>query len=404
MAVEMYIEEKEIQKEIKVMSHPYYGLTDNMGSLMRYPKHVCRIPRWWMEKYINNGGSCDSERIWGESPEDYKLKYVDPIIWGQMTKLLGRVDDLNKNKIELYTEILNRYNPQNAEDYYRVIKGYTRKDILSSYGFKYTNSVLTLGWMSMKRFAQYVAKHIENPFRNGMFGEIYIHEIELVDGELCIIRYNVYGEYNIPLDFGKWNDYIISCKLKNDERHHWTDKLSADADYEMSDKSIRHFLNGTDFLHMRNIGLRPKVYYIRFGRKSYKFFKNDYIVDWNTHERVPIRKIGKYFVFADGDTYHVWINDTTEHVSASSIKEAMYLLERVERKNRLELKLNDVRGDKPHTSGFCLPGTKAFLEDRMPFVYNLIKDYNKWSDIPEDIMEIEWKLTDKSIFAGYPIP
>ena len=62
--------EKFTNKEL----HPYYGLADSRGWLTRYPKEGLRISAEDMAVFIKNGGSLDSEGVYGVNP------YKAPVI------------------------------------------------------------------------------------------------------------------------------------------------------------------------------------------------------------------------------------------------------------------------------------------------------------------------------------
>ncbi|MCC6323907.1 hypothetical protein IT400_03910 [Candidatus Nomurabacteria bacterium] len=118
-----------------------------------------------------------------------------------------------------------------------------------------------------------------------------------------------------------------------------------------------------------------------------------------------VRQVGGFNVCQVGKTWFVWSGDFANHIEGTgNLKSIIELAERRKKKDSLILTLNDVRNDRSGTAGFCLYGIKCFLQVRMPHVYNLVKDYNSWSEIPEEIMAIEWPLVSKKIFRGYPSP
>jgi hypothetical protein len=91
-------------------------------------------------------------------------------------------------------------------------------------------------------------------------------------------------------------------------------------------------------------------------------------------------------------------------MEASSLKEAVQMWNTRSKKGEPRpLTLNDVRNDRQGTSGFCLTGTKAFLENRMPHLYRLIKAYKNWQEVPAEIMSTVWDV-DFDTFKGYPVP
>jgi hypothetical protein len=120
---------------------------------------------------------------------------------------------------------------------------------------------------------------------------------------------------------------------------------------------------------------------------------------------VRSRQVAGYDVCKVGDTWFVWVGDFSNHIEGcGSLKSVIDRAEKRRKKNSLILTLNDVRNDQSGTAGFCLLGTKAFLQNRMPHVFRLISKYNSWSEIPEEIMSTEWALASRDIFNGYSSP
>jgi len=106
-----------------------------------------------------------------------------------------------------------------------------------------------------------------------------------------------------------------------------------------------------------------------------------------------------------GITWYVWLGNFSNHIEGyGSLKSTIKMAEKRKKKDSLILDLNDVRNDRSGTAGFCLAGTKYFLQNKMPFVYRMVAQYNNWAEIPEDIMSIEWHLASKDIFTGYSSP
>lgn len=121
-------------------------------------------------------------------------------------------------------------------------------------------------------------------------------------------------------------------------------------------------------------------------------------------EIIKIHHKGELNFFRIGKIYFAFKEDFNLHVEGTSLRDAIKKLEGRKFLSEYKIRLNDVRNDITGTAGFCLAGTKEFLERRIPHLYRLIKPYNKWSDVPDNLMKIRWDLIGPEIFTGFPNP
>ena len=119
---------------------------------------------------------------------------------------------------------------------------------------------------------------------------------------------------------------------------------------------------------------------------------------------IQARRVGQNWVAKIGQNTFVWAASLADHVEAPTLKQALEILAKRQKKADYILSLNDVRNDRPGTAGYCLAGVKNFLSARMKWVYRLVKDFNSWAEIPAEIMATEWHLTGPQVFSGYQNP
>ena len=115
-------------------------------------------------------------------------------------------------------------------------------------------------------------------------------------------------------------------------------------------------------------------------------------VTGNTHSRINGEDIT--FVWYANEGFKA-------HVEAKSVKEGIEKLRSRKAVKGLKMSLKDIKED----THFCWPGTKEFLRDRMPFLYNLTKNYSSWEELKEaEVFTTEFELASREIFDGYQQP
>lgn len=431
-ALQMVEEEKEIQLSIgfqeKKAQNPYWGLRCNRGLwLTRFPLESLPIDPEFTMAYVNAGGSFDWMDHWGIHPAH--LRGLESQGWSH-------------HEVSLFAqgvpESLCRFEGVTPKNYKTLERGLKRADALKKIGVEYSCSVWTLGSMPIEKF-------LKRLFKNGIrVTRYYGNSLEI--NYLLVYRPYYKGHHTVH---GGVNTALEAVSEGSEGRRLYnTDTILPEKLLKYCRKCCREkgqpVFQATPFifssLRAAKIFYKHSIYYggeyLHIPRK-YEFtrgvstsygkifqihkqlllvvnYKNSHWSENNqwvegkeiSRSNHSVRQVAEYSVCKIKETWFVWNGDfyTTHMESSGSLKSAIEMAEKRKKKESLILTLNDVRNDRSGTAGFCLAGTKWFLQDKMPFVYRMVAQYNSWAEIPEDIMEIEFHLVSKDIFKGYPSP
>lgn len=434
-ASELMEEESEIQSAIKFQikkeKNPYWGLRCNRGLwLTRFPLESLPVDPEFTMAYVQAGGGFDWMDHWGVRPE--LLKTLEQDGWShEQVALFGQGVPKHLCQFDGVT-------PSN----FKVLdKGLKRAEALNKMQVSFSCSVWTLGRIPLKSFVNRLFKngikvtsrqgylleinHIlfYRPYYKGRrtyYGNINKAPEAIIESVPCGKR-----EYNVSeLIPKKFLSYLRKCK---DEKSYSSEEETSKESYSFGSlKAAKIFakyciydswLEGLTTKRTNIKGnfipvIRPKTntsyggVYLIHSRLILAVDKGIYHGDPQKKKLSSIREVSGYSTTKIGSTWFVWKQNFHDHIESytGGLREAVSLYEKREKKNSLILTLNDVRNDRSGTAGFCLAGTKSFLQDRMPFLYNLIAQFNSWASIPEDIMGTEFHLVSKDIFRGYPSP
>jgi len=321
--------------------------------------------------------------------------------------LLGRADYDYRHVAEIFNE---GFNPQTRAQYHACARGIERQAEAEKAMAKY-KSTLRLGWMTDDEFVCYI---ITTSSRVGEGTNYYAFNGVSLTG----------SKKNQSQDWEKFDYTKNQTFLKNPVFGNWLAKRPTEENKEKrgwqtrwsgpvgSVKNLPSRLmaaamrNKKEYFRSSNLKGNPtsvgRIYETNDGLLIHQ---KDY--EPKTSKTVFGRKIrADLSALKIEEIWFVWNpeNGFQNHMEAASLKEAVRLWENRSRKGEPRpLSLNDVRNDRSGTSGFCLAGTKGFLENRMPHVYRLISAYASWNEVPAGIMSTVWDV-DFKVFKGYSIP
>lgn len=413
-------------------AHPYYGLKDSMGWLTRYPapsqESDSFIDKEWVRSFVANGGNFDSNGHRGLCPYNSsysptKVEEICPVQYGRWVKLTGRGDDcfgqtywsVYSSRYEYATSLFTVCNnvPSflaqfsisetcDAKSLAIAFRGHLISLLFAECGIECKLSFLTLGrWSQSKVDSLVLAKGVPasaevwSSFANGL---ARAEKVEL------------------GMTLSPALQYALKCGLNRVGRR-------------KQDNEIHHNSVVERKRQPRNTAAANLLLKHGAGRFSQNWLVNSsHIIITNAgscHEfrdgSVAICRGAKCTTFdtvvTDGiatatvigwgnNLYHfAWIISAgfkASHMeSTDSVQDALRKLAKRKNIHSGLISLNDVRNDKSGTLGYCITGSKSFLRKAMPHIYNLISEYHNWSDVPADIMSIEWNLHDpKGLFAG----
>jgi len=390
----------------------YAGLRDSRGPVSRYEKAGHAMPtRAFMKAYLLSGGRLDSMGVWGFTPE--MLAHLEGRFTAQecaaALAIFGRADFLNMDAV---AEIVADGQTLNSPNYHAAVRGLERVKIIDAADCPTTKSLMGLGWMKQVKFDRMVADNM----RAG-----------------DAVKFQAFRGW-IAKNFNMRGNRVF-MKARRDQfkgaGSFWIDSdthVTVDRKLNILDVSERdHVKKGTQFV---GCSLKYENFCWKTGRLNGRINKRDsqqtsagrcYFktnsIDHSMVGQVRIgegwynpgilhqaRRVGQNWVLKIGATTFVWADSFDNHVEAPTLKQALEILAKRQKKAGYILSLNDVRNDRTGTAGYCLAGVKNFLSARMKWVYFLVKDFNSWAEIPAEIMAIEWHLTGPQVFSGYSNP
>ena len=367
----------------------------------RYVKRGIQMPSAsWTREFVNAGGSFDSCGSWGITPvKGIELEHLEipADFCGKMLKMLGRADYDYQRVADVYRAGIN---PEKRAEFHATVWGIARTELVKEAKAQ-IKSLMRFGWMEENKFNLHILKTSQ---RVGKYTSFW-----------CFNGVNLYNDHE---------KFLVDRELlKNSVFADWVAKRPSKDEMQMR-REAKEKVRPVAWIekvppHLQAVALRQDKAYFRwpdFVQTSVGEVHDCedgktlvYRKQHNNETAVTItgRKIRENLSLAKvSSMWFVWnpMLGFQRHMENASLKEAVRMWENRSQKGEPRpLSLNDVRNDVVGTSGFCLTGTKGFLENRMPFVFRLIQQYKSWNEIPEDIMSIVWDV-DFKIFQGYSIP
>lgn len=373
-------------------------------SVDRYLERGWQLPSVkWTKEFVQAGGSFDSCGSWGITPKHgIELDGLDiPAEFaGRMLALLGRADYDYHWMPSIYK---GGFNPKKRSEYHACVSGIYRQG-LAQKAKAGKRSTMRLGWMKEEEFVRYIFK----------------------TSTMVASSTKYYCFNGISLENDKDEDFLKNKEfLKNPVFAKWVSKRPSEGEIA---RRKDNFSNNGRTLGWENIPSRLRAAAIRANRSycwSFNFSQHTTSVGtvldlgdnilisyprWDATSEARTyfgRKVGENLLATKiANMYFVWNprDGFQKHMENPSLREAIRMWNNRSKKGYPRpLCLNEIRNDRTGTAGFCLTGTKTFLQHRMPFVYFLIRKYSNWNQIPEEIMSTVWDI-DFKVFKGYPVP
>lgn len=409
--------------------HPYKGLRDALGSITRYsPKKL--INRNWIKEYLDLGGKLKDMNVRdGIDPSATTLEKYKP---STIVRWLKEIEDYNKTNTLKYNwnhintlkiELIDNEDKDSFIDVLLKAKTNTYTKMFNAFGIE---TLPNIALYSREARYQYIADNMITVPKNfkinlpNVIGTIY-EEDSIIDVASHIIKnYEsinpIFNHFNTC--YKKYVKRIKRNRCNNEEVKYTTKRV-----LEMALKlSFSKNLNTTQRNKISNILCKARYSFNRTnagtiicfndiddkiytGVDSYGLRPN---TNYNLIEHTP-KTIGQYKVYllnhyiTNEKIYFVYDKDTSfdEHVEGESIKDCISKL------NDIHLKLEKAKiikgkemslSDVIEVKHFCLPGTKQWLQSKFKHIYTLLEPYDKWVDVPKEIMEIKWSFTDRDLF------
>lgn len=366
-------------------------------SVDRYLKRGMQLPSpKWTREFVQAGGGFDSCGSWGVSPEQavkIEALSVPAEFAGKMLALLGRADYDYGFIVEVYNEGIV---PQKRAEFHACVAG-IRRQALAQKAKTEPKSTMRLGWMSEEKFSRHIcltSARIGDATSWWYFNGVLPSE-EYLGKNIVFDRWDAKRPSKEEMELRRQ----YKCRVFRPVG--WLEKVPPRL-MAVAMRQKKSYFNGYSLPSSKtSVG-----HFLDCGDGETLIHS---IEQYNTaaYETVLGRKIRADLSVAKvAEMWFVWnsLVGFQNHMENASLKEAINMWENRNRRGESRpLCLNEVRNDRTGTAGFCLAGTKSFLQNRMPFVHNLVREYSSWSEVPDEIMSTVWDV-DFKIFKGYPVP
>lgn len=367
----------------------------NRGLLLsRFNKHGIETPSdYWAFKYFEAGGLVDINNYWGYDPlslAQFEAQGVDPVALGKVVATRGRVDYEFEEIVQMAKLGLE---PRDNAEFQRNVRGIQRKEKLAKLGIPSNRGVISLGYMSKQKYFDFVAKRLEKPSKYSIM--FFSRSKGCVDIFPTASIFSP-GMRKTAKDFYK---YANREAMPKQRVRPYVFARKKTLIYAII-KNLYHF-GGGECKDYRAVYTDEGQ--VKYGQYDGFDLSEEGLLIFQG-KALQARRVGGVWVLKINKTWFGWRNTFQYHMEGRTLRETLEKLEKRKKKDTLILCLNDVRNDRTGTAGFCLAGVKSFAADRMKFLFDLIKNYESWAEIPVEIMETEFHLADRQIFNNYPSP
>ena len=432
----------QLAKKEVLMQHPYYGISDARGYLTRYPiesqdeeKGALKLSAEWLRAFTQAGGQCDSNSWgghYGVCPyRSTWAEQLDPIQFGRYVALSGRADG---NFGQTYWELrdsdgdyIMQFSFRDDVSYFlsqfiisetcdtktlaRAWRGALIRRIFQENNISHsTKSLLTLGHWSQQKVDGIVLSQAA-PTSGEMLRKWTMQLTDL--NTSSVLSPTLERQYKCAQKYIARTEYLnheYEARVKAENKKREVQSASA---YLLIQKFEGNKRLSNSWLRLPERSITSVGQIREFRDGSLSLYTLDSRENPMRCMEVKFRTNFGYRHFSAingrGNTIHIaWLPSEgfERHMESNiSVADAMEKLKfRNGRKPSDGISLNHVRNDMRGTAGYCLAGTKQFLQARMPFLYQLIKKYQEWAEVPADIMATKYYPHSTSLFQGFRNP
>jgi ethanolamine utilization protein EutQ (cupin superfamily) len=266
-------------------------------------------------------------------------------------------------------------------------------------GFMYVGHVHTIAKGYAKRLERYhICKDENTVFRIGKNNVCWEN---MIDGRKVTFSVNSPDKY--LEDCGYFKNFL---KVKEKELVESSDGEKVKAEYMvLRNKGLVDCLIGDNVyyfdyavLPQKEANKLPKGFLeFKYSHTSFgwlaKFDNETFVVAVrNDHEIddvkvIKAKKIGEFMILKAGSVYFAYKEDFRNHSEGNSIEAAIrnwqnsFLY-----KSGVNLADGVTLGEVKEKFGYCINGTKVFLKETMPFIYNQMAAYSQWESVPSEVL------------------
>lgn len=378
--------------------HPLYGMRDGKGYLTRYPitnpftedvSEESFLPKEWIESFISCGGTFDVNSVYGPSP--YTKSYTSWVARFPASQIASwqkeawRIDFLPDTRpVEKYFTISEDCD---VKTLYKLSKGAEVREDFERWGIpcEGRNS-----WWFVRqwfRFSSDGAPLSQNP--------LYFEW-------LTAQATKVFPKWRDYYKFGEIGSNPVSKKLSVDYAKYCVRIDSARDVSRCRKMAVSRVVTTSTAYTVKGAEYLCKKGYCTAWRTSEGLVKvvllhsGEEVIFTDNNVRVTPRNIAGVKVAKVSKTAFAWEKKFSDHAEGLSIKAAVdTLLGRVGI-NTLSVSFSMVRKAK----GYCLPGTKQWLQGRFSHLYNLLAPYKTWEEVPSELMNTVWEFSSREQFGG----
>lgn len=429
----------------------------NEGSFDPCPKQLLRydsyIQEWWSKsieqaweefsqehkcaliEFIGTGGRFDINGHRG--PRFFK---IEELKWWTKVYRLGLNNFVSENiwyRYEYYMKLVEKYQIETNAEFMSALIGMKRIPILRKLGIYYKNPIRA-GYIPNKDYVQLLKGRNPKGLRYiAITDRIRAHKLvetllsratkkHLVSDKVLIVDKVLL--HFVQKDFFMFNDWWTETKFTETNTFYQKillrkqNKLGCLFNCPINEKignilyEYYHLLDGKFILngkcsvdddeyscypYDRSKVVATTQGYIKWesGKLFQIHYSNQGNVKW---EEIPTKTLSNGYIAAKiwKITFVFPIRGQNDHAEGNSVKDAVSKLTARQLAAAKKYSLLEGKGGEISLSeikdsfGYCLPGTKQWCEKHTPHIYHLLKDFHRWSDVPETILNIDWGIAE----------
>lgn len=382
--------------QINELDTPMECLNPEMRALARrYGRHLPQIVyahQWWVGKYVKAGGSFDSAGVWGFNPTSEEaweqLTQLDPQKLGEWSAAIERWDSIyGTPDPEDYEALESQGVTPTNYPFWRVCV--RKEELLKTFGLSWERSIWNLGRKSWGYIHEWIGDNTPESRLWDLLGSLYEEE------DAYEVAYNA-----LVKKHGEDAVYLVRALEERLRRA----KKSAPSEYAVAYSTVVRFNpDGWEFLRGKtHEGTYLWEPYSENSLRTYttvgliQLFNGEYLLpDGRRTTRTRFKVGDTFFCFEPGTIVHGEGATLIEAANALARNMAGYL------RQGEPVRFKDIAYGQGKLRAWCLAGTRRFLSEKAPHLGRMINGYSSWSEVPKDVMNIEWVITE-DLFKDSP--
>jgi hypothetical protein len=340
-----------------------------------------------MEQFIDLGGSVDSCGVWGIPPHETGLEKYSP------SQVAGWLKDSHENRwhnvpsLFFIEQVITISSTATLSDLYLLEKGARFVIDCRGWGYDPLKEGKSIFWC---------ARMHQKYSRNGLF----IDFISTLATTVCPqFARGMRWEDDLVVGSSKLAAYLRTCQKKYQKREDQINLVESVTRRRIANWSRR---SGGWHSILTKFGMKIVTRKGKDCRNVRSVHTSEGEVCYGTVKGVTFvngkisRNLFGLKVIKVGNTCFAWEDSFNDHNEGKTVKEAISAF-----LSRTGIKSTTVSFAMVlEAKDFCIAGTKQWLLQNIPHLGFLLQPYHKWSDVPSDLMQIQFEFESRKWFKG----